>query len=759
MNPAETQQKMRQLASEIERHNRLYYLDANPEISDREFDLLLRELTKLEKENPELADPNSPTQRVGGAPLDKFLHVRHSVPMMSLDNLFTEQELRDYVAKTPGPFILEPKIDGISISLRYENGELVQAITRGDGKIGDDVTANARTIKSIPLRLETLDPPTVLEVRGEIFMTRSGFIQINEARQESGDAPFANPRNACAGSMKLLDPREVAKRPLDFICYAVGELNGTEFNSHKEMTYSLQRFGFKAFNNFIANWLCDDASALWGKLCELENMRDEFEFEMDGGVIKVNDRTQYEALGYTAKFPRWAIAYKYAPEQAETTLNSVTVQVGRTGVLTPVAELEPAQLAGTVVKRATLHNEDEIRRKDIKIGDRVLIEKAGEIIPAVVRVLSEKRTGEETEFIMPTHCPECGEPVEKREGEVAWRCVNLQCPAQLKSWLAHFASRGALDIESIGGVVADSLVDRGLVKSPLDLFTLKKADLAALNLGTDDKPRMFGEKNAAKTLAALKAAKTKPLGDWLFALGIPKLGKVSAEIIAKKHADLSTIQSSELIANVIALNDKQDEAAATNPRAAINRDKTDPEKAALAEKQQTALNELEVIGNALVQIGWCKNVGGKFTKTGEGIGAETAKAVQHFFSSEAGEKVLAKLAELGINPETAQAAGAQFDGMTFVITGTLPRLKREAAAEMIRQRGGKASGSVSKNTTYLLAGENAGSKRTKAEQLGVTIIDEPAFLEMCGGETEEPEIKAEPPSDIKKPHAQLGFDF
>lgn len=739
MTTEETQQKMRALATDLERHNRLYYVDAAPELSDREFDLMLRELIDLETAHPELADPNSPTQRVGGQPLAHFESVPHAVPMMSLGNLFTEQELRDYIEKTPGPYVLEPKIDGISISLRYENGQLIRAITRGDGKIGDDVTANVRTIKGLPLHLTTFDPPAVFEVRGEVFMTRSGFQQINEQRQESGAAPFANPRNACAGSMKLLDPRQVAQRPLDVILYATGELDGIEFNSHHEMIETLADFGFKTSP---ATWLCETADSVWNKLGALENMRDEFEFEMDGGVIKVDDRTQYEELGYTAKFPRWAIAYKYAPEQTVTTLKAVTVQVGRTGVLTPVAELEPVQLAGTVVKRATLHNEDEIRSKDIKIGDRVLIEKAGEIIPAVVRVVTEQRTGKEVEFTMPTECPECGEPVEKREGEVAWRCVNLQCPAQLKRWLAHFASRGALDIESIGGVVADSLVERQLVQSPLDLFDLTKTQLTSLNLGTDAKPRMFGEKNAAKTLNALETAKTKPLGDWLFALGIPKLGKVSAEIIAKKHTHLAAIKTSELIEQVVQLSAQQEKSAALNPRAAINRGKTELEKAALAEQQKNVITELEQIGHALVNAGWCKSTSGKFTKTGDGIGAETAKAVQHFFRSEAGEKVLEKLAELGINPSTAQAAGDQFNRMTFVITGTLPTLKREAAADMVRQRGGKVSGSVSKNTTYLLAGEKAGSKLTKAESLGVKIINEPAFIELCG-QTETPATEAE----------------
>jgi len=446
---AKVKQRIEELRADIERHNRLYYVDAKPEITDREYDQLLQSLEELEQEFPELGSSSSPTQRVGGAPLDHFDSVKHAVPMMSLSNTYSKEELvefdhriRKLIPEETFSYILEPKIDGVAISLRYENGDLVRAVTRGDGTTGDDVTSNVRTIKSIPLRLSDMMPPAVLEVRGEIYMDTAGFSKLNERRQEAGLEPFANPRNACAGSLKLLDPREVAKRPLDAIFYATGQLDGISFDTHEQMLQSLKNYGLRITPNY---WLSEIIEEILERLDELESMRHEFPFEMDGGVIKVNERRLYEDLGFTAKSPRWAVAYKYEPEQAETILHSISIQVGRTGVLTPVAELEPVQLAGTTVKRATLHNEDEIRRKDIRIGDKVIIEKAGEIIPAIVKVLAENRTGTEIGFSMPTACPVCGGEVEKREGEVALRCLNLQCPAQVKNWLAHFASRGAME--------------------------------------------------------------------------------------------------------------------------------------------------------------------------------------------------------------------------------------------------------------------------------------------------------------------------
>ncbi|MDH3346180.1 MAG: NAD-dependent DNA ligase LigA, partial [Kiritimatiellaceae bacterium] len=395
LNSTEAQKEIEKLRTEIEKHNRLYYIDAAPELTDREFDLMLRRLTDLEKQFPEFKDPNSPTQRVGGEPLKGFETVLHAMPVMSLGNQFTKEEVLDYAAKHGGPFILEPKIDGISISVRYEKGQFVRAVTRGDGERGDDVSANLKTIGSLPLRLHTENPPAIFEVRGEVYMTRSGFSALNEQRQEAGLEPFANPRNACAGSMKLLDPREVAKRPLDIIFYATGQLDGLEFSTHRELLDTLKVFGFKTADFFPT---CHSGPELWNAIKKLDLQRSCFEYEIDGAVIKIDDRSRYTELGGTAKFPHWATAYKYPPEQAETTLKEITIQIGRTGVLTPVAELEPVQLAGTVVKRATLHNEDEIQRKDIRIGDRVIVEKAGEIIPAVVRVCKRKRTGIEQPF-------------------------------------------------------------------------------------------------------------------------------------------------------------------------------------------------------------------------------------------------------------------------------------------------------------------------------------------------------------------------
>lgn len=755
LNSTEARNEIAKLRTDLERHNRLYYIDDAPELTDREFDLMLRRLTDLEKQFPEFIDLNSPTQRVGGEPIDGFKTVSHAVPMMSLGNKFTEAEVLDYAAKHEGPFVLEPKIDGISISVRYENGQFVQALTRGDGERGDDVSSNLKTIGSLPLRLQTNTPPAVFEVRGEVYMTRSGFAALNEQRQEAGLEPFANPRNACAGSMKLLDPREVAKRPLDIVFYATGQLDGIEFETHSELLNTLKTFGFKTAP-FAPT--CSTGSELWKNIEQLDAMREEFEYEIDGAVIKIDDRTRYAELGGTAKFPHWATAYKYAPEQAETTLKEITIQIGRTGVLTPVAELEPVQLAGTVVKRATLHNEDEIQRKDIRVGDRVIVEKAGEIIPVVVRVVTEKRSGDEIEFKMPASCPECGEPVEKHESEVAWRCVNLQCPAQLRTWVKHFASRGALDIESIGGVVADKVVDTGMISSPLDLFELKERELAKLNLGTTKDPRTFGPKNAAKVFQGLEKAKTKPLKNWLFALGIPKLGKISADIIAKNHDTLFAIKESKLIADVILLNQKLDEFEQTNPGSHDNRKKQESEKRLLAVEHHHLQKEIILLGTPLEKEGWYKKKNKTFktkedqvlfVKTDNGIGIETAKAIQIFFNSVAGMDILNKLAELGITP-SKEETGERFSGMTFVITGTLPSLNRDDASEIITKNGGKVSGSVSKNTTYLLAGENAGSKRAKAESLNVKILSEPELLELIGENN---------PAEEKPPSGQQDWGF
>ena len=679
---AQAQQRIIELRNDLERHNRLYYIEARPEIGDREYDRLLKELEMLEEQFPEFYSAASPSQRVGGAPLEQFENVPHAVPMMSLSNTYSKEELVEFgrrvhklIPDETFCYILEPKIDGVAISLRYEHGELKQALTRGDGTTGDDVTANIRTIKSIPLRLNDMMPPAVLEIRGEVYMDTKGFAALNEQRQESGLEPFANPRNACAGSIKLLDPKEVAKRPLDAIFYATGELDGIDFDTHEQMLQSLRNYGLRITPKY---WLDESVAGILDRLDELENMRHEFPFEMDGGVIKVNERRLYEPLGFTAKSPRWAVAYKYEPEQAETTLRSVSIQVGRTGVLTPVAELEPVQLAGTTVRRATLHNEDEIRRKDIKIGDRVIVEKAGEIIPAVVRVVTEKRDGTEQEFTMPTACPICGGEVEKREGEVALRCTNLQCPAQVKNWLTHFASRAAMDIDGLGQSLVEQLVDSGLVKNPAELYLLKKIEVQGLE--------RMGEKSAEKLIKGIEKSKERPFERVLLGLGIRHIGKGAAIILANEFKNID----------------------------------------ALAE---AGADQLESIRD---------------------IGPIVAKSVVDFFRNPETLAIVNALRSAGVNFEKEETDGSnEFEGLTFVLSGTMETMKRDDAGEKIRERGGKVSSGVSKNTSYLVAGESAGSKLEKAEKLGVTILDEQQFITLLGSAQKHEDQRA----------GQMGFDF
>ena len=682
MTKADPKQRIDELRAEIERHNRLYYIDAKPDITDREYDALLRELEELEKQFPEFASATSPTQRVGGAPLEHFNSVRHAVPMMSLSNTYSKEEvvefdrrIRKLIPEETFDYILEPKIDGVAISLRYENGELVRAVTRGDGTTGDDVTANVRTIASIPLRLSDMMPPGVLEVRGEIYMDTQGFAKLNEGRQESGLEPFANPRNACAGSLKLLDSREVAKRPLDAIFYATGELGGIAFDTHEQMLLSLKNYGLRITPNY---WLKETIEEILEQLDELENMRHEFPFEMDGGVIKVNDRRLYEDLGHTAKSPRWAVAYKYEPEQAETVLHAISIQVGRTGVLTPVAELEPVQLAGTTVKRATLHNEDEIHRKGIRIGDRVIIEKAGEIIPAVVKVVDEKRTGAETEFEMPTACPVCGSEVEKREGEVALRCTNLQCPAQVKNWLTHFASRGAMDINGLGESLVEQLVDGGLVKSPAELYSLQKVEVLGLE--------RMGEKSADNLIKGIEESKKRPFEKVLFGLGIRHVGKGAATILANEFKNIDAL----MVADVARLESIHD------------------------------------------------------------IGPIVGKSVVDYFQSEQTRAVVEQLRSAGVNFEQADTGGSnELEGLTFVLTGSMESMTRDEAGDKIKARGGKVSSSVSKKTSYLVAGESAGSKLAKAEGLGVTILNEEQLVALLGSDEKLEDQNA----------GQMGFGF
>ena len=670
------------LCRSLERHNHLYYIEAQPEISDREYDALLEELEILEKAHPEWADSASPTQRVGGTPLSHFETLPHARPMLSLSNTYSKEELLEFDQRTrkllsnePLAYILEPKIDGVAISLRYENGILVHALTRGDGTAGDDVTANVRTIRSIPLRLQTEHPPEVLEVRGEIYFDKTGFEKLNLQRQEAGIEPFANPRNACAGSLKLLDATEVALRPLDALFYGTGACEGIEFNTHEELLDSLKAFGLRTTP---VRWKESEPAALVQALDTLEAQQHDFPFEIDGAVIKVNDRSRYDALGATAKSPRWAVAFKYEPEQAETTLLDITVQVGRTGVLTPVAELEPVQLAGTTVKRATLHNEDEIRRKDIRIGDRVIIEKAGEIIPVVISVVVAKRAADSHAYELPQTCPECDSRVQRIEGEVALRCINLHCPAQVKSWLEHYAARGAMDITGLGESMVEQLVAHNLVNTPADLYQLNATDLMNLE--------RTGERSISNLLEGIEKSKSRPFAKVLFGLGIRHVGKTAAETLAKAFPDID----------------------------------------ALMQASSDELEDLHDIGPIVA-----------------------SSLITYFENSEAREVVEAlRAAGVTLHRDEANTTGTALSEMTFVLTGTLETMTRDAAGDRIKALGGKVSSSISKKTSYLVAGEAAGSKLTKAEKLGVPVLTETELLKLI----EIPDAPS-PTTD----HEQLGL--
>jgi DNA ligase (NAD+) len=715
MTLAEAKTKHAHLAAEIRRHDQLYHVQARPVISDQEYDRLYREMVDLEKEFPGLVTSDSPTQRVGGEPIKAFAQVRHLVPMLSLDNTYSQDEVRQFIRRAQKllpdenlVWTVEPKIDGLAVNLRYENGALVSGATRGDGTTGDDITSNLKTIRSVPLKfLPAKDPPPrVIEVRGEVYMTRTGFKKLNAERVAAGEEAFANPRNAAAGSLKQLDPRIVTKRPLGAIFYGIGWVQGEGLPATHHAW--LEWISERGFNTPKKIWVCQSEDDLLGAIDALDKIRHDFEFETDGAVIKLDDLALREQAGYTAKAPRWAMAFKYAPEQAQTKLNGITIQVGRTGVLTPVAELEPVFLAGSTISRATLHNEDEIKRKDIRIGDTVTIEKAGEVIPAVVGVVLNLRPRgtEPFDFVKHIHgkCPVCGSPVRRDPQYVAWRCENLQCPAQATRRVEFFTARAALDIESVGGIVADKLVERGLVREPLDLFGLTVETLAVLNLGTEESPRVFGSKNAEKAVQAIGRAKTAPLSRWLFGLAIPEVGKTTAGQLAAFHDTLEDVADSPLLRDVIAYHEDQDAGAATQRLL----------EAGFAEKSRSKA--------------------AKHTDITTEVGPVVARSVLDFFSSEAGRRILRRMKELGIRPQSQKTAarreGLPLAGKTFVLTGTLPSLTREEAGARIESLGGKVTGSVSRNTDYVLAGAEAGSKLQKAQELGVKIIDEEQFLKM-----------------------------
>jgi DNA ligase (NAD+) len=530
--------RMVELRREVEEHNRRYYAEAAPAISDRDYDKLYRELEDLEARFPQLATADSPTRRVGGKPLKSFAQITHRVPMLSLDNTYSENEVGEFYRRMQKalpneaiPVVIEPKVDGVAVSLLYEKGELRHAATRGDGTIGDDITQNIRTIRSVPARLK--GAPDVLEVRGEVFMDKRGFAKLNLERQEAGLALFANPRNAAAGSLKQLDPAIAAQRPLGVVFYGTGVVEGAALEKHSQLFALLKKLKLPCSER---HWLADSIDGILYAIRQLDKVRHDFAYQTDGAVVKVDAFEQRERLGFTAKSPRWAIAYKYEAERVETRLQDIMIQVGRTGVLTPVAALDPVTVSGSRVSRATLHNEEEIERKDIRIGDVVVLEKAGDVIPAVVSVRADLRTGAEKKFRMPTVCPQCGSKVVKDEGQVAVRCVNSQCPAQLKRRIEHFASRGAMDIEGLGEAMVEQLVERELIHDLSDIYRL---DLATLS----DLERM-AEKSAGNLISAIARSKTRPLWRLIFGLGILHVGVSASRALAEHFGDLDSLMRS-----------------------------------------------------------------------------------------------------------------------------------------------------------------------------------------------------------------------
>jgi DNA ligase (NAD+) len=707
--------RISQLREEIRKHDRLYYEKAAPIVSDREYDRLYKELVDLETEFPNLVTPDSPTQRVGGMPLQAFAQIEHRVPMLSLDNTYSEDEIANFYKRITRllpdekiPVVIEPKVDGVAVSLMYENGHLKYAATRGDGSVGDDITRNIKTIRSVPQQLRG-SAPKVFEVRGEAFLDKDGFKKLNKEREVVGLPLFANPRNAAAGSLKHLDPKIVAKRPLGIVFYGTGATEGADVDLHSEVFPLFKKLGLPTHEHW---WLADSVEKILDAIRKLDRVRKDFRYETDGAVIKVDVLGQRERLGFTAKSPRWAIAYKYAAERVETKLLDIKVQVGRTGILTPVAVLEPVIVSGSTVSRATLHNEDEIKRKDIRIGDTVAIEKAGEVIPAVVEVVKSKRPrgAKEFDFFKHIHgkCPVCGGSIRRDPQFVAWHCENLQCPAQTTRRVEFFAARGALDIESVGGIVADKLVERGLVRESLDLFELKVEQLAKLNLGTEDAPRVFGEKNAAKAIHAIERARTLPLSRWLFALAIPDVGKTTATQLARFHDTIEDVADSPLLRDVLDYHRKRDEGESTKE---------------IAERS--------------IKAGFAKRSKSKAGKNGivTEVGPVVAESVLDFFASATGKKILRRMKELGIQPKSEKvsakkAAELPLAGKTFVLTGTLPSMTREEATEKIKALGGHVSSSVSRKTNYVLAGAEPGSKFDKAKELGIRVIDETEFRKM-----------------------------
>lgn len=645
-----------QLRNELNYHSHKYYVEDSPEIEDYEYDMLQRELAAIEKEYPELITPDSPTQRVGGSAEGMFEPVVHAVPLESLQDAFGIEEVRAFDSRikamfTDAEYVVEPKIDGLSVALEYENGVFVRGSTRGDGNVGEDVTANLRTVNSIPLRLKK---DVTIEVRGEVYMPKAVFASLVEEQEQNGEKAFKNPRNAAAGSLRQKNPKITASRGLDIFVFNIQRYEGTEITGHKQSIDFLKSLGFKTipfYNKF---------SGIDGVVSELERigvLRPTLPFDIDGAVIKTDSFAQRAEIGSTAKFPRWALAFKYPPEEKETTVVDIEVAVGRTGVLTPTAVFEPVLLAGSTVSRATLHNQDFIDEKDIRLGDRVVIRKAGDIIPEVIKVVSHAENS--VKFSLPSVCPSCSAAVIREEGEAAVRCVNPECPAQLLRNLIHFCSRDAMDIEGMGDAVLEKLVSNGLLSRPSEIYTLKKEDFMTLE--------GFKDKSSENLVAAIENSKKNDLANLVFALGIRHVGQKAGKLLAEHFGSMEKIMNADI----------------------------------------AQLTEIE------------------------GFGGIMAKSVADFFALEQSRREIEALAAYGVNMlSLKEKIDNRFEGKVFVLTGTLPTYSRNEASEIIEKFGGKTASSVSKKTSYVLAGEEAGSKLVKAQSLGVTIIDEEEFNRM-----------------------------
>ena len=649
-------QEILELRRELNQANYEYYVKDDPTMSDYDYDHKLRRLEELEGAHPELVTPDSPTQRVGGKALESFQQVTHRVPLESLQDVFDFDELRAFDQRVRGvepqvSYSVEPKVDGLSVALEYQDGQFVRGATRGDGLVGEDVTENLKTVKSIPWALP--DVPGTLIVRGEVYMPKKVFHALNEQREKRGEAPFANPRNAAAGSLRQLDPKIAAQRKLDIAVFNIQWAENEDFHGHTEGLNYLASKGFKV----IPHVTCAAIEEAVAQVTAIGEGRENYPFDIDGAVIKVDDLAQRQTLGSTAKFPRWAAAYKYPPEVKPSRLTDIVIQVGRTGVLTPKAVLEPVRLAGTTVTSATLHNQDFIAEKDIRIGDTVLVRKAGEIIPEVLSVVMDKRPADAVPYRFPEVCPECGAPVARDEDGAHIRCTGAECPAQLLRNLAHFASRDAMDIEGLGIAVVENLVKAGLVKTPGDLYFLREEDVAGLE--------RMGKKSAQNLMAAIEKSKSQDLSRLLFAFGIRQVGQKAGKILAQRFGSLDKLQNA-------------------------------------------AVEELTAVDD---------------------IGAITAQSIVDWFASPQSQHLIERLKEAGVNMQAEEkGADQRFAGKTFVLTGTLDRFTRAEATQMIEDRGGKAAGSVSKKTTYVVAGEAAGSKLRKAQELGVPVLTQEEFL-------------------------------